>query len=135
MNYNFLFVVELRTKAITVVMSFTKGNFTKYLLLLQATIRQVPSLLYILKTKFCKKFWIIGTIRCYLFFLIFTVAFLLFLAPAGDPNPAGQSLTLILTKPNLNKPIKSYCDYLKKPMMSPNRRGPKILPWLNITII
>ncbi len=33
------------------------------------------------------------------FLLIFTVAFLLYLDPAGDSNPAGHLLTL--TKPNL----------------------------------
>ncbi len=47
------------------------------------------------------------------FLQIITVAFLLILAPAGQP------LTLIY--PNLTC---TNCNYLKKTIMSPNRRGP-----------
>ncbi len=45
----------------------------------------------------------------YCFFLIFTVAFLLFLVPSGGSNPVGQSFTLAspnpATKSNLSKAI------------------------------
>ncbi len=45
--------------------------------------------------------WIKGRIRSGGFLCIFTAFFLLFIAPAGDSNPAGPPLTLT----NLKLPI------------------------------
>ena len=48
---------------------------------------------------FIKNIWIMERKRSGRFRRIFTVAFLLFLAPVGSSSPAGQSLTF--TQPNL----------------------------------
>ncbi len=58
------------------------------------------------------RFWIKERIRSGELLRIFSVAFLLFLAPVVGFNPAGHSL--ILTQPNLTLCMKSYCENTKK---------------------